>query len=105
MEKEIRDLIDKLNYYTKKYDEGHPEISDQEWDWMYFQLQKMEFDSGIYYPDSPTQSVNYQVINQLNKVEHHHPMLSLDKTKDIDMLYAFTISKNYIARLKKIQKT
>ena len=100
MEKEIRDLIDKLNYYTKKYDEGHPEISDQEWDWMYFQLQKMEFDSGIYYPDSPTQSVNYQVVNQLNKVEHNHPMLSLDKTKDIDMLYAFTISKNYIAMAK-----
>ena len=100
MEKEIRDLIDKLNYYTKKYDEGHPEISDQEWDWMYFQLQKMEFDSGIYYPDSPTQSVNYQVVNQLNKVEHNHPMLSLDKTKDIDMLYAFTINKNYIAMAK-----
>ena len=100
MEKEIRDLIDKLNYYTKKYDEGHPEISDQEWDWMYFQLQKMEFDSGIYYPDSPTQSINYQVVNQLNKVEHNHPMLSLDKTKDIDMLYAFTINKNYIAMAK-----
>ena len=100
MEKEIRDLIDKLNYYTKKYDEGHPEISDQEWDWMYFQLQKMEFNSGIYYPDSPTQSVNYQVVNQLNKVEHNHPMLSLDKTKDIDMLYAFTINKNYIAMAK-----
>ena len=100
MEKEIRDLIDKLNYYTKKYDEGHPEISDQEWDWMYFQLQKMEFDSGIYYPDSPTQSVNYQVVNQLNKVEHNHPMLSLDKTKDLDAIKAFIGKKDYIAMAK-----
>ena len=43
MEKyEIRPLIDKLNYYTKMYDEGHPEISDREWDDMYFQLQSAE---------------------------------------------------------------
>lgn len=26
----IRDLINKLNYYTKKYDEG--EFTNQEWD-------------------------------------------------------------------------
>ena len=38
---EIRNLIDKLNYYTKLYDEGKPEISDQEWDDMYFELVKL----------------------------------------------------------------
>ena len=36
----IRDLINKLNYYTKKYDEGNPEIGDKEWDDMYFDLQE-----------------------------------------------------------------
>ena len=34
----MRELIDKLNYYTKKYDEGAPEISDKDWDDMYFEL-------------------------------------------------------------------
>ena len=32
----MRELIDKLNYYTRLYDEGHPAISDKEWDDMYF---------------------------------------------------------------------
>ena len=26
---EMRNLIEKLNYYTKLYDEGHAEISDK----------------------------------------------------------------------------
>ena len=79
----IQELIYKLNYYTKKYDEGKPEISDKEWDDMYFELQELENCTGLYYEDSPTQKINYQVVNKLNKVEHNHPMLSLDKTKEI----------------------
>jgi len=100
MENEIRNLIDKLNYYTKLYDEGHPAITDQQWDMLYFQLQKMENESGIYFYDSPTQSVNYQVVNKLNKVKHNHQMLSLDKTKDINVIKSFISGKNYIAMAK-----
>lgn len=96
----IRKLIDELNYYTKLYDEGKPEISDKEWDDKYFLLQKMEQKTGIYYEDSPTQRVNYQVVNKLNKVEHSHPMLSLDKTKDIEAVKAFIGNKDYIAMAK-----
>lgn len=97
---EIRDLIDKLNYYTKLYDEGHPAISDKEWDWMYFQLCELEHKYHTYCEDSPTQKVNYQVVNQLNKVEHSHPMLSLDKTKDIDVIKSFVAGRDYIAMAK-----
>lgn len=97
---EIRKLIDELNYYTKLYDEGKPEISDKEWDDKYFLLQKMEQKTGIYYEDSPTQRVNYQVINKLNKVEHSHPMLSLDKTKSIDEVKSFLGNKPHIAMAK-----
>ena len=101
MEKyEIRPLIDKLNYYTKMYDEGHPEISDHEWDDMYFQLQSAERFYNVYYEDSPTQRVNYQVVNELNKVEHNHKMLSLDKTKDTDVVSSFIGSQPYLAMLK-----
>ncbi len=79
----MRELIDKLNYYTYLYDIGKPKITDKEWDDLYFELEKMEKESGLVYPDSPTQAVNYQVVNNLKKVEHNHKMLSLAKTKDL----------------------
>ena len=96
----MQELIDKLNYYTKLYDEGHPAISDKEWDDMYFQLQKWENFEGVYLEDSPTQRVNYQVVNKLNKVQHNHPMLSLDKTKSIDAIKSFLGNKNFICMAK-----
>ena len=96
----IKELVEKLNYYTKLYDEGRPEISDKEWDDMYFELQKIERESGIYLEDSPTQRVNFQVINKLNKIKHNHPMLSLDKTKDINEIQKFIYYNDYIAMAK-----
>ena len=96
----IKELVEKLNYYTKLYDEGRPEISDKEWDDMYFELQKIERESGIYLEDSPTQRINFQVVNKLNKVEHNHPMLSLDKTKDINEIQKFIYYNDYIAMAK-----
>ena len=97
---QIRDLINKLNYYTKKYDEGKPEISDFEWDNLYFELQDLERVYHIYCEDSPTQRVNYQVVNKLNKVEHNHLMLSLDKTKDLKEINNFIGNKDHIAMAK-----
>lgn len=99
-EYKIQELVNKLNYYTKLYDEGHPEISDQEWDNMYFELQDLEHYYNFYLPDSPTQKINYQVVNKLNKVKHNHPMLSLDKTKSIDEINSFIGTKDYLAMAK-----
>lgn len=96
----MQELVDKLNYYTKLYDEGHPAVSDKEWDDMYFKLQDLENFYGIYLSDSPTQNVNYQVINKLNKVKHNHPMLSLDKTKSIDAIKFFLGNKDFICMAK-----
>ena len=96
----VRTLIDELNRLTKLYDEGHPEVSDKEWDDLYFELVELERKTGEYYEDSPTQRVNYQVVNELNKVEHSHPMLSLDKTKSIDDVKNFIGNKEYIAMAK-----
>ena len=96
----VRTLIDELNRLTKLYDEGHPEVSDKEWDDLYFELVELERKTGEYYEDSPTQRINYQVVNELNKVEHSHPMLSLDKTKSIDDVKNFIGNKEYIAMAK-----
>ena len=96
----IRDLINKLNYYTKKYDEGNPEIGDKEWDDMYFDLQELESWTGLYFEDSPTQKVIFQEVSKLNKVEHNHPMLSLDKTKSVDAVKSVLGNKDFICMAK-----
>ena len=97
---EIRELIDKLNYYTKLYDEGKSPITDKEWDDMYFKLAKLENKYNEYYQDSPTQRVNYEVVNELKKVKHSHPMLSLAKTKLIDELNSFIGNKECLVMAK-----
>ena len=38
----MRYMVDRLNYLTLKYDEGHPEVNDKEWDDLYFTLQYFE---------------------------------------------------------------
>lgn len=76
------DLINLLNYHTDLYNVGTPEISDKDWDKLYFSLKELEEKTGIIYPNSPTQKVNYTFVDKLEKVIHNHDMLSLDKTKD-----------------------
>lgn len=85
----MNELITQLNNYTRLYDEGNSPITDKEWDDMYFQLQHLEEVTGIILSNSPTVKIDYQIVNQLKKVEHTHPMLSLQKTKDINDIYLF----------------
>lgn len=87
--REMRELIEKLNNYTKAYDAGTPLISDKEWDDLYFRLKKIEESSGIILGDSPTQSIPFTQVSALEKVQHNHPMLSLDKTKSIEDIRRF----------------
>lgn len=96
----IKELVDKLNYYTKLYDEGQPQISDKEWDDMYFELVALEKETGIYLPDSPTQKVNFTIISKLEKVKHDHLMLSLNKTKTIDDIASLIKDNKYIGMCK-----
>lgn len=96
----IRELIAKLNEYTRLYDEGKPAISDTKWDKMYFELKQLEQDTGIIYPDSPTQSISYEVVSNLRKVEHSHPMLSLDKTKDWNEFVQYFGDKDVVGMCK-----
>lgn len=96
----IRDLINTLNIYTEAYDAGSPIVSDREWDDLYFTLVKLENTTGIYYEDSPTQRIHFQKVSKLNKVEHNHPMLSLDKTKELSEVENFIGEKSFICMAK-----
>lgn len=97
---DMRYLIDKLNHYTDLYDQGHPEISDKEWDELYFKLQKLEKETGVIYPDSPTQIIHFEKVSKLKKVKHDHPMLSLDKTKNLKDIESFLKGHKWIAMAK-----
>ena len=96
----MRSLINKLNQYTKAYDKGYPLISDREWDNLYFELKEEEERTGIIYPNSPTQKISYEIVSQLNKVEHNHPMLSLDKTKNINDIINFFHGHEFVCMFK-----
>lgn len=98
--KEMEKLIEILNTETKAYDLGTPRMSDEAWDNIYFSLEAMEKESGIILPNSPTQIINYTVVNELKKVKHNHPMLSLAKTKDIIEVEKFIGNNIYIAMCK-----
>lgn len=78
----IRELIDLLNKHTDFYEKGSPKISDKEWDELYFRLINAETKTGIFYPDSPTQHIQYEAMNKLEKIKHNHFMGSAAKTKN-----------------------
>ena len=96
----IEKLVNELNYHTKLYDQGAPVISDADWDAMYFELFNLENQTGYYLPNSPTQKINYELVNELKKVKHNHPMLSLQKTQSIDEINNFIGDKEFIIMLK-----
>lgn len=99
-ETKLLNLIDLANNLARDYESGHPTVSDKEWDDLYFQIQELEEKLGIYYKHSPTQHIPYDVVNQLNKVEHGHKMLSLQKTKDLSEIEKFLDNCDSLIMLK-----
>ena len=97
---QLNDLIKQINEYTYLYDLGTPAITDQEWDNMYFEIQKLEDELNLYPQNSPTQSIPYEVVNELKKVTHGHKMLSLQKTKDLKEVESFIDGKPSLAMCK-----
>lgn len=83
----MENLVKKLNEAAKAYYSGHEStMSDKEYDELYAELQRMEQETGVVLPDSPTHRVGYEVVSELLKVKHEYPALSLDKTKDREEL-------------------
>lgn len=96
----VRDIVEYLNARTAEYNAGSPTISDEDWDKVYFQLQELEEKTGHRYPDSPTQSIEYQTKDILNKFTHQIPMRSLAKTKNTNEIDAYFGNMDYIAMVK-----
>ena len=86
----MQELVQLLNEAGKAYYQQAQEImSNFEYDKLYDELLALEQDRGIILSNSPTVNVGYEVISELPKERHPEPMLSLDKTKDVEQLAAF----------------
>ena len=99
--KRIKGLIKELNTYRNAYyNDKVSLVEDKKYDDLFEELKNLEDDTGLYLSNSPTQSVGYEVQSKLNKVNHDHPMLSLDKTKDFNDIIKFADDKSIICMLK-----
>ncbi|MCM1496553.1 MAG: NAD-dependent DNA ligase LigA [Bacteroides sp.] len=83
----MKELVMCLNQAGRAYYQEDREImSNREYDALYDELVHLEVKTGITLANSPTQHVGYEVLSELAKEEHSTPMLSLDKTKDVETL-------------------
>ena len=86
----MKELVETLNQASKAYYQEDRELmSNQEYDSLYDQLEQLEKETGTVLTNSPTVRVGYEAVNELPKEEHPSPMLSLDKTKDREVLRSF----------------
>lgn len=83
----MKELVNILNQAAAVYYQGQDEImSNYKYDKLYDELEQLEKETQMVLASSPTQKVGYEVISELPKETHAAPMLSLDKTKEVDQL-------------------
>ncbi len=85
---DMKDLVRRLNetayqYYTL----SEPTISDAEWDAMYNELVKLEKETGIILPDSPTQRVGSEPLQGFEPHRHLSRLWSMDKAQSVDEVF------------------
>lgn len=91
IEKKIEALREEIREHDYKYYIlTQPKISDQEYDKLYKELEKLEAENPeLITPDSPTQRVGSDLTKVFKPVEHKVPMLSLSNTYSEEELYDF----------------
>ncbi len=83
----MKKKIKLLNEANKAYYQENREImSNYEYDALYDELVELEKETNITLSNSPTINVGYELLSNLPKERHEKPMLSLDKTKDVEQL-------------------
>lgn len=83
----MKELVQLLNQAGRAYYQEAREImSNFEYDKLYDELVSLERETGMTLSGSPTAHVGYEILSALPKERHEKPMLSLDKTKDVEAL-------------------
>ena len=81
---ELIALVEKHNYAYYTLD--NPTISDKEYDDLYYELVRLEKETGYISPNSPTQKVGDVVLDKFKKVTHEKNLYSLNKAQTIEEL-------------------
>jgi DNA ligase (NAD+) len=98
---EMKELVNELNKYRNSYyNDNYSIISDQEYDILFDKLVEAEKELGIVYANSPTQTVGYKVVSKLKEVKHNHPLMSLDKTTNLQEFKNYFGDKEYCVMAK-----
>jgi DNA ligase (NAD+) len=86
----VRELTAKLNQWRHEYyNLNSPTVSDAVYDRTFDELKRLEQETGCRMSNSPTQTVGYAVVDGLEKTVHSIPLLSLEKSKQIDDIMRF----------------
>lgn len=83
-----KQLTERLKVASQLYYAGKDtEFSDTEFDLRMHELQALEEESGVIFPNSPTQYVGSDIQKEFKKVKHTTPMLTIDNVyNDEDLL-------------------
>ena len=97
----IQELVRLLNkasdaYYVK----DNPIMSDKEYNKLYDELESLEKETRYILSTSVTQKVQGKVLDGFQKVTHSKPMLSADKTKDINEIKKFIGNNDFYCSYK-----
>ena len=85
-----RELVDILNKWAHEYYVlDNPTVSDKEYDALYDELCRLEKESGVVLPDSPTRRVGGEPIKGFEKHTHIARLFSLDKAVSLEELNGF----------------
>ncbi len=84
-------LRERLEYYGKKYYvDDEPEISDAEYDRMFYELKALEDEHPEFYdPNSPTVRIGGKALDKFEKIVHSFPLKSLADVFSYDEVKAF----------------
>lgn len=96
--KELTELLQKASYAY--YGKDNPIMSDKKYDDLYGELAELEKETGCILAGSPTQKVQGYVLDGFKKVEHSKPMLSANKTKDIEDIKRFINNEDFYCSYK-----
>lgn len=89
-----------LKYCHEYYDLDSPTISDAEYDKKFDELYALENEANFWLANSPTRKVQGAVLPYLEKVHHSVPMLSADKSTDIEDVKKFIGDNEVVSSFK-----
>ena len=97
----MKELINKIKEADVAYFQNDaPIMTDREYDALVLELTMLEKATGIHFSDSPIGKVPGDSKEGLKTVTHSKPMLSCNKTKDINILSSLRVTKKLFFRGK-----